>query len=236
TEDKLSHDSEELRQFVTTLAKLAMEKFTAIDDYSGQFIRQERMGKKLNPPETIAFKFRKPFDLYMKFVDGPQKNYEILHARGKYKNQMLVHVAGFANLFLPTVELDPAGGLAMMNNRHSMLEFGLGYVIESYYRDLKTAIQYNELSLKYHGTANVDNRPCWIIEAWLPHERDTYYCTRSIMYFDQESYVPTKMIFYDWNPQIKAEELIEQYTYSNLSFNNGFTDEDFDRNNKEYKF
>ena len=117
-----------------------------------------------------------------------------------------------------------------------MLEFGLGYVIESYYRDLKTAIQYNELSLKYHGTANVDNRPCWIIEAWLPHERDTYYCTRSIMYFDQESYVPTKMIFYDWNPQIKAEELIEQYTYSNLSFNNGFTDEDFDRNNKEYKF
>jgi len=233
-DEQYKNDQEFLKKFVLNLTQLGMEKYSRKEDYSATFTRREFVNDKLQPEEKFFIKFRKPFDLYMKWIGGPNKGWELLYARGKYNNKVIVHVTGLANLFLPTLELDPTGGLAMMNNRHSILEFGLGYTMEQYYRDIKTATAKNDITLKYLGEEMVDNRPCWVIQAELP-DKETYYCTRSVMYFDQAYLMPTKMYFYDLNAQNK-EYLIEHYVYTDLSFNNGFTNKDFDKTNKEYKF
>ncbi len=225
-----------LKTVALELAKLSLERYAKIDDYSATFSRQERMNNKLQKPETFIVKFRKPFDVYMKWIDGANKGWELLYARGKYNNKVVVHVSGLANLFMPTLTLDPTGSLAMMNNRHSILEFGLGYTIENYYRDLKNSIAKNEIELTYHGIKKVDNKPCWVIEAKLPPLSKEYYCYRSVLYFDKELFLPIKMLFYEWNKADNKEYLIEDYTYHNLKFNNNFTDKDFDRKNKEYGF
>lgn len=229
-------DQQYLQQFTMTLAKIALEKYSKIFDYSAQFTRRENINGTLQNLETFSVKFRKPFDLYMKWLDGQNKGWELIYASGKYHNKVVVHVSGLANIFMPTLELDPSGTIAMMNNRHSILEFGLGFVIDNYYRDVNTSIKRNELKLTYHGEDTVDDRPCWVIEAIVPPMNNEYYCYRSIVYFDKEYLLPTKMLFYGWNTSSKKEELIEEYTYYKLTFNNGFSDLDFDRKNKEYKF
>ncbi len=230
------NDPEKLQSVVYNLSRIALEKYTSIHDYSARFIRRERVKGEMQKPETFFIKFRKPFDLYMKWIEEPNKGWELIYARGKYNNQVVVHVTGLANLFLPTLELDPAGALAMMNNRHSILEFGLGHVIENYYRDVSTAIQLNELGVTYLGEYEVDGRPCWVIQTTLPKDSKEYYCYQAKLFFDKEYKLPTKMLFYEWNSERKQAQLIEEYVYEDLSFNNRFTDHDFDRKNKEYDF
>lgn len=222
-----------LKKFVLDLVRLGLDRYSRIEDYQTHFTRQELLNDKLQPEEEFLVKFRKPFDLYMKWTAGPNKGWELLYARGRYNNKVIVHVTGLANFFLPTLELDPTGGLVMLNNRHSILEFGIGYIMEQYYRDIKTSLRENELILRYNGNELVDGRICWVFEAILPPDSN-YYCTRSIMYFDQEYLLPTKTIFYD---TIDGKEImIEKYIFADLSFNNGFNDTDFDKTNKEYHF
>ncbi|MDX9703807.1 MAG: DUF1571 domain-containing protein [Candidatus Auribacterota bacterium] len=235
-DEKVLSDPQKLQSFVLNLSRIALEKYTTIHDYSARFTRRERVKGQMQKPEEFFIKFRKPFDLYMKWISGPNKGWELIYARGKYNNQVVVHVTGLANLFLPTLQLDPAGALAMMNNRHSILEFGLGHVIENYYRDVSTAINLGELDVEYLGEESVDGRPCWVIQTTLPPDSTEYYCYQAKLFFDQEYKIPTKMLFYEWNDERKRPELIEEYTYEDISFNNRFTDYDFDRYNKEYDF
>ena len=233
-EDKVMEDETKLKDFVLELSRIAVERYSEIDDYSADFIRQERVENVMNDTEYFFIKFRKPFDLYLRWTKGKRKDWELLYARGKYNNQVVVHVTGLANLFLPTLELDPAGGIAMMNNRHSILEFGIGYLIENYYRDIKMALEKDEVKLEYLGEKEIGGRPCWGIEAVLPEDSKQYYCYKSRLYFDKECMLPIKSVFYEWKDG--KEQLIEIYKYENLSLNNGFTDNDFDRKNKEYDF
>jgi len=235
-EDLLREDHEELKKFTKNLAQLSVDKYSQIRDYSAKFTRKERVNNRIQPEESFLIKFRKPFDLYMKWLNEPNDGWELLYASGKHNNKVIVHVTGLINILLPTLELDPSGSIAMMNNRHSILEFGLGYVIENYYRDLTKAIEKDEVSITYHGVKEVDNRPCWVIEAELSNKGVGYYCNRSIIYFDKEYSIPTKFVFYNWNPETNQEELIEEYTYTDLSFNNELSRYDFSRTNKEYDF
>jgi len=233
-EDEVMEDEDKLREFVLELSQMALDKYSRIDDYSADFIRQERVDDVMNETEYFFIKFRKPFDLYLRWTKGKRKGWELLYSRGNYNNQVVVHVTGVANWFLPTLELDPAGGIAMMNNPHSILEFGIGYVIESYNRNIKMSIERDEVELRYLGDKEVDGRLCWGIEAVLPKDSEHYYCYKSVLYFDKEYMLPTKSVFYEWKNG--KEQLIELYLYKNLSFNNCFTDYDFDRKNKKYDF
>ena len=233
-EDEIMEDEVKLRNFVQELSQSAVDRYSRIHDYSADFVRQERVDGTMNEVEYFFIKFRKPFDLYLMWTKGERKGWELLYARGKYNNQVVVHVTGLANLFLPTLELNPAGGIAMMNNRHSILEFGIGYLIENYHRDIQLAIEKDEVEFKYLGVKDVDDRPCWVIEAVLPKKSERYYCYKSRLYFDKEYMIPTKSVFYEWKDG--NEQMIELYKYENMSLNNGFTDYDFDRKNKSYDF
>ncbi len=229
-------DHDKRIQFTKNIARTALRRFSRIDDYSTIFIRKERIKNKLQKPERFFIKFRKPFDLYMKWLDKPNKGWELIYSRGRYNNKVIVHVTGLANLFLPTLELDPTGNIAMMNNRHSIVEFGLGYVIENYYRDVKTATEKNELTVKSVREETLDDNKCWVVETEVPKQSKKYYCGKAIVYFDKKLLIPIKTVFYEWDANKNDFVLIEEYTYKSLSFNNHFTDEDFDRNNKKYGF
>jgi hypothetical protein len=58
---------------------------------------------------------------------------------------------------------------------------------------------------------------------------------------DDELNIPVRYESYDW-PKTpgaalnRAEDLFEEYTYTDLKLNNGFTDADFDENNSKYNF
>jgi len=58
-----------------------------------------------------------------------------------------------------------------------------------------------------------------------------YYCRRSVSYYDADTELLVKIENYDWD-----DNLYEVYHYTDLQFNVGLSSDDFDPDNKGYKF
>jgi len=58
-----------------------------------------------------------------------------------------------------------------------------------------------------------------------------YYCRRSISYYDADTEILVKIENYDWN-----DNLYEVYYYRDLQFNVGLSGDDFNPDNKNYRF
>ena len=57
------------------------------------------------------------------------------------------------------------------------------------------------------------------------------------VFIDDELQVPIRYEAYDWPKEQGGKPLlIEEYTYLKLDVNKGYTDEDFDEDNPNYKF
>ena len=212
-------------------AKAAYEKLT---DYTATFVRQERIKERLLPPETFLLKFEKPFKLYMRCADTgtPRSGLELIYIRGEYKDKVLVHVPRLPDGVLPTAELDPVSPKAMENSRHPVTECGIGYFLDRYAAEFTQADLHGELRVFYNGVRQFNGRPLHEVECLLtPLEGSNYYCYRSIVYFDQQTKLPLRMLFYNWEG-----ELLESYAYNDLRLNPSLTDQDFDPRSKAYNF
>jgi len=212
----------------------AEEAYAAVNDYTAVFEKRERIGGELGPVRNFLFKFRKPFSIYMKWLDeGAEKGMELIYVKGKYNDRILIHAVGLADIITPTMEIDIDSDLAMKDNRHPITEHGIGYFLQRFGRDFRKAAAENEIAVIYGGERTVDGRKAHEVEVYFyPHKagRD-YYAYRSVVYFDVENKLPIRMLFYNWR-----NELLESYAYKNLELNCGLTDIDFDPKNPAYNF
>jgi len=212
----------------------AEKAYAAVDDYIAVFEKQERVDGELKPPERFLLKFKKPFCVYIKWLErGPAYGMELIYVQGRNNDKILVHAGGLADVVMPTIEIDVHGTIAMKGNRHPITECGIGYFLERYSRDFKRADLEGEMEVFCQGVRQIDGRAAEEVEIYLyPHQAGhNYYCYRSVVYFDVENKLPIRMLFYDWE-----NELIESYAYINLKVNTGLTDKDFDPKNSEYNF
>ncbi len=74
-------------------------------DYTALFQKQEVVKVKLIPQENILLKFRKPFSLYMRWLEGPHEGREVLYVREKYNGKLIGHEGGFFGFL--KLSLDP---------------------------------------------------------------------------------------------------------------------------------
>ncbi len=208
----------------------AKEFYKGIDDYSCVFTKQESMDGKMKEPETILFKFQKPFRVYMKWVKEPNKGRELLFVPGKYDNKLKVHIGGLLNLVLPCITIAPDSPMVLSHTRHPITNAGMGNLINSLIDQFELAKKQGDLHVIMHGTEKIEGVECLKIERVLPKDRG-YYCKRLILYLRQDDHIPAKVMIYDWNDQ-----LIENYSFAQIQWNVGLTDADFDSHNKKYAF
>ena len=248
-----------------------------ISDYTAVFLKQERKGKKMGKKETILFKFRKPNDIYMKWIKKPFKGQEAIYRKGLNDNKITAHRGGI--LGLVSLDLKPESKLVMNGQHHRISDAGLGATDKLVYRSLMQGLNRKEITIKNHGIIKLNGRDVRKIEAIFPKKIDGisyevqknetlwdiaektnqdmylimnvnkgvdgpkdikpgqkilipyHYCYRSLTYVDVETKILTKLEIFDWE-----NELFEMYEYTDLKFNVGLTDKDFDKNNSEYKF
>lgn len=201
-----------------------------VDSYTAVYHKQERIEGELLKKETIFIKFKKPFKVYMKWIQNPYKGRECLYVAGSNDNRIKAHEGGILRIF--KLNLNPRGSRAMKHNRHSITEFGLENVVRIFTREVRRGIEFGELEVKKHCEERVYERTAQKFEAFFPKERGKgYYCQRALIYMDIEKKVPIKIHIYDWEDQI-----IENYGYEDLRLDAGLTDADFDPKNPEYKF
>ena len=216
----------------TDLEKRLQETETAlakIDNYTAVFHRIERVNGKLIPEETTFLKFKRPFKIYMRWIN-PLEGQESLYVQGTNNNKLRAHGAGYASLI--TLNLNPTGAIAMENARHPITDAGLENLVKKIGSNLRRGLRAGELTSIDHGEQTVYGRKTREVEGILPKvPAKGYYCYRCIVDLDVETQMPIKTQIFDWDNQ-----LVESYGYEELSLNPGLTDKDFDPKNPEYHF
>ena len=199
------------------------------DSYTAVFHKQERIKGRLKAEEVVLLKFRKPFKIYMRWLQGPGKGREAIYAEGWNHNRIKVHEPWMGTGF--SLNLDPRGAIAMGGSRHLITDVGL----ENFLRLLGSSLRKNpsaEIMYRELGEEIVYGSRSRKVEYLFPRERAKgYYCYRTLINLATESELPIKTSVYDWDGL-----LVEDYGYENLKLDAGLTEADFDANNPEYRF
>ena len=210
----------------------SVERYKSIQDYRCIFQKRQRIRGGLQAPQRIVLKFKKPMNIYMKWVSRPHDGQEILYSPPRYGGKALAHPGGWKGSLMPSVPIDVDGYWVMRDNIHPINHVGLGHLLGMFEKNSQQAAAENASTLIDRGKDMVGTRPASVIEAVLPPEkRKGYYCYRCIVWFDENSRLPIKIQVYDWN-----NNLSEEYVYENLEINVGLGDKDFDRRNPDYRF
>jgi hypothetical protein len=217
TDDKLIPSIEDLLE-------RCIANYATIDDYICIFHKIERIDDELIEEKDILYKFKKPLNFYLKFPSGG----EAIYVQGKYDNELQFHSGNIFGFIV--FSLDPSGGLAMQDNRHSILDSHIGHIIGIIDSNYKRAINNDELITAVEGKEILKGSETLLFQAIFPENKD-YYGHIININMDIELYLPVKIEVYGW-----ALELLEMYHFSNLEINVGLNDMDFDVNNPEYDF
>ncbi|MBI4537852.1 MAG: DUF1571 domain-containing protein [candidate division NC10 bacterium] len=213
------------------LLERAEQQYAHVRDYTAIMITRERINGSLEPKKAILLKFQRPFKIYMKWMDGMSKGREGLYVAGSHDGKFLVSEPnGIRRLF--TAVLKPRDPRVLEVSRHPVTDVGIGRVLEIVGENTRRAAKNRVLTLIDRGMGEVAGRKVREIEGVLPNDPSAgYYGLRVIVSFDQEHHLPIRVVVYDWE-----DRLVEDYAYSELRLNPGFSDADFDPANPAYGF
>ena len=222
----------------------AQEGLTHIDkniqDYSCTVVKRENVGGTIGDHEYMFTKIRhNPFSVYLYFLGPPNiKGREVIYVDGANENKLIAHEGGGRiKAALPTVQLDPTGLIAMRNQRYPITELGIRNLTARLIEVADQDTKYGECEVKFYKGAKVAGRVCTYIQVVHPVPRKNFRYHIAKIFVDDELNIPIRFESYDWPAQPGGEPiLLEEYTYTNIKINNGFTDADFNRENSNYRF
>lgn len=231
--------------------RVAYDRYGRIDrevkDYSCTLVKRERVNGRLLDHEYIFVMLRheqvrngrrmKPFGVYLRFL-GPTelKGREVLYVQGKYKGQMIVRNGGPRFGYL-TKALAPDSELALHDNRYPVTDIGIKNLLKKLLDVGTEELQYDECEVTFISGAKIDDRACTVIQVTHPVRREYFRYNVARIFIDDQLQLPIRYASYDWPEEEDGQpQLLEEYTYLNLTLNVGLKDRDFDYRNKKYHF
>jgi hypothetical protein len=209
-----------------------------INDYSAVMVKRERIGTKLNEQEFMFIKIRhKPFSVYMYFLGPPRlRGQEAIYVEGKNNGNLLGHGVGIRKI-AGTVPLQPTGALAMAGQRYPITEIGFYNLTKRLVEVANLDKGFGECDVKFYAGATINKRSATCIQVVHPVKRPQFRFHKALVFVDDELKIPVRYEAYEW-PEVPngPPQLIEEYTYTDIKLNNGFTDADFDPENPQYGF
>ncbi len=221
------------------MAYAAIQNINAnIQDYSAVMVKRERVGGKLNEQEFMYIKIRhKPFSVYMYFL-GPEKlrGQEAIYVEGQNNGNLLGHGVGIKKI-AGTVPLQPTGALAMAGQRYPITEIGFLNLTKRLIEVAEQDKKFGECEVKFYQGAKINGRLSTCIQVMHPVPRKNFRFHKALVFVDDELNIPVRYEAYDWPATPGGPpQLLEEYTYTDIKLNNGFTDADFSENNPSYHF
>jgi len=204
--------------------------YARVASYTAVVHKQQRVAGALLPLETILLKFRKPFSLYMKWMNEPHEGSELLYVAGWNENRVKAHRGGFFGFV--TLDLDPMDPRLLANNLHPVTDMGIGHLVTTVAANVRAAINAGELGFSEQGDEFVYGRKTQVVEVVFPSQRagggDGH---RFVINQDVESRILIRFRVYDRDGQ-----LLENYGYEGLDTNARLADADFDPAHSDYRF
>lgn len=220
----------------------------SIRDYTAIVIKREAIGGKLGEYEYMGVKIRNrkieagrivtPLSVYMTFLKpAAVKGREVIYVENQNNGKLVAHEGGMKGRFLPTVDLDPTGMMAMRGQRYPITEMGMENLVVKLIEKGERDRQRGECDVQFLQGVKVGQRECTVLTVEHPVKRSYFDFHRAEIFIDNEYQIPVRYVAYDW-PSVQGSkgQVMEEYTYQNVKLNVGLTDKDFDRNNPRYKF
>ena len=218
--------------------------FSALNDYTGVFRKQEVVNGVLLDEQSIAIKCRhRPFSVYLLWLTGDVGR-EVLYVPGQNHGKMIAHDGGW-KARIPALTLPTDCLLAMRDARYPVTTAGVVGLIDImqgvHQNDLR---QYNVKSCDIEEQQEFDGRPCTMFVTTYKSPRDSSVYRKSMTWIDREWNVPLHTRHFEWpasgldlgEDRLDEATLIECYSFTDLKINCNLTDHDFDRTNPEYRF
>ncbi len=213
-------------QEVYSLLVKARDRADSLTDYTLVLTKQERVGGKLLPRNSVFVKFKKPFSIYMKNLTGNHVGREVIYVKGQNNDKMIVSTPGILGML--SVRIAPDSVLAKRETRHTINEAGLPNILDR----MAQTIQEDKkkpgclVSSTYLGEGLCS--PEKVIRVRI--ENSTY-AARTEIALDASTLLPAEIASYDADGS-----LLEYYRYTDIKTNVGLTDADFDPKNSAYHF
>ncbi|MGI9457028.1 MAG: DUF1571 domain-containing protein [Aeoliella sp.] len=218
------------------MAERALKEIDAnIQDYSCDFTKRERIDGKLLATNHIYMQtLHEPFGVYLLFKK-PKKGQECLYVDGENDNRLAARPHGWRGSVVGILNIDPNGSRAMDGQLYPITKIGIRNLTEEIIKIAENDLQYGECNVKHFPDVKIDNRPALMVEATHPVRRNEFRFHVARIYIDREYRVPVAFQAYSW-PKEKGDKpvLEEQYIYTNLKLNNGYTANDFSTDNPAF--
>jgi hypothetical protein len=229
------------------MARDGLKKMQAnVTDYTATLVKRERIGGELGDFQYIQIKLRHqrkeegrvttPFSVYLKFL-APDSvaGREVIWVEGANDGKLIAHEAGIKGFL--RVKLDPTGFIAMAGNRYPINQIGMLNLIEQLIVKGERDRHSGDCEVQFFQNAKVDGRVCTAIQVTHPKQQPQFDFYRAQIFIDKQLNVPIRYAAWTW-PTANSDSpvLEEEYTYRDLKLNVGLTDQDFNPDNKAYKF
>ncbi len=211
-----------------------MQTATArLRDATYLFHKQEYVDGRQQPAQRIAVKYRAPYDIYMKWLEPVHAGRELLYRATGNRGRLRVS----PGRWLPTLDLDPRGRLAMRGNRHSVLELPFPAIIKNF-TDSAALIRANpalraRITDLGRQTHYGETAHCYHLQ--LPKAQEPrLYAAEVLLCVSLRTGLPLRIRSKDVEDgQLRQ---VEDYGYENVQLNVGLGDRDFDPDNPAYGF
>lgn len=224
-------DAQALDQAIAWMQEAKRNYQSAVRDYTCIFVSRENIKGRMNEDQFMQMKFRaQPYSVYMKWLSPARlAGQEVAFVQGKNNSKLRVHskgvlgVAGFVS-----VEVDDAR--VREHSRHNIYEAGIGNLIDMTIRSYDLDKKSGRTQVRI-AEYDFDKHQCYRIESVRTLRLPQMYAYRSVLFLEKNSKYPLRNENYHWpvaggNPN---GELMESFSYTNLQFNVGLRDQDFDK-------
>jgi hypothetical protein len=203
-----------------------------LHDYTCTLVKQERIQGRLQPQSIISMKFRSaPFSVNMRWLSPRESTgQEVSFIYGRNGNKMRVKSAAGLKRVAGWVSVDVNDPRVMQHSRHTIMEAGIGNLIEQTIQNMENERRRNKTQVRI-AEYSYNNRRCYRIESIRTERDNSYYSYRSVLYLDKETKLPVRAENYDW-PYPGGDpngDLLEMFSFIDMRANVGLTDADFVR-------
>lgn len=214
--------------------KMCRERYdSTIRDYRCEFHRRESFrSSEAKEEQQIAVKYReKPYSVDMRWLKNADQATRVSYVAGRWESKgrerALIVPKGVLGMLTPVgLKLDIHGPEMRAASNRPIDQFGFKKTLDRIIENCELAKGDARYELRFVGSGELDNRPCYVIERRLPYgDAGSRFPDRLlVIYIDQEGLVPTGCFSY---ADDAGKAPLGSYVTTSMAFNVGLNDSDF---------
>lgn len=188
----------------------AVDRYRALRGYQAHFEKDELGSDGRLKKERSFLKFSKPFAIYMIWSEGDRKGTQLIYAKDKNDDKMIVQLPGLLFSFIGPVTVATDDPRVQKDQKHSIKRAGIGFFIEDFWGDFERLESQGAIEVRgIEEGVEVAGERGTLIDLEL-HDMDETY-PRKAAVFSAETGLPIEIRLY--KPE---DRLVETFRYLDI--------------------